>query len=49
MHDLIYREGLLEEMEDSDLPEIDPEEIFSGYTQKELKTKQGITGNMQDK
>ena len=35
MHEVIYREGLLEEMEDMDFPEIDVEEVFRELTPEE--------------
>jgi len=37
MHDLIYREGLLEEMEDMELPDIDIDEVFREFSPEELK------------
>ena len=45
MHDIIYREGLLEEMEEMELPDIDPEDVFREYTPAELKVKKSMTKN----
>jgi ArsR family metal-binding transcriptional regulator len=42
-HDLIYREGLLEELEDMELPVIDPEKVFRKLTPEELEAEKGIT------
>jgi len=37
MHELIYREGLLDEMEDMELPDIDIDEVFREYSPEELR------------
>ena len=49
MHDVIFREDLLEEMEDMELPDIDPEDVFREYTPAERKARKSMTKNVQKK